>query len=150
MLKNESRTVAGMPVDVVQHPARRGLKLAGRLGRVIAPALSKAKGLSMDSDIASLAPALSALLGDLSDKDYDELLVEILCGTTVTSDGRRLTLDRLDRIDLVFGGDISALVQVCAFAVEVNFKDFIDAALRAGARGEAQRKATAEVSGTSS
>lgn len=135
-LQTQSRTIGELDVDTTQLPARRAIKLAGKLGRVIGPALSKAKGLSMQSDIADLAPALTAFFTSLSDTEYDALLLEILSSTVVTgvcgdvAERRRVQLDSLKKIDDAFGADMSGLVKVAAFALEVNFRDFMGGVLR--------------------
>lgn len=130
-LKTSTRSIDGMDVSVTQLPARKGLKLAGKLGRIIAPVLSHINGVSLDSDLTALAPALTALFSNLEDRDYDTLLLEILCMTAVVTQGHRHELTSLEKIDFVFGGDMPKLVKVCAYALEVNFGDFIAGGLSA-------------------
>lgn len=147
MLQTKTREVDGLEgrklqVDTVTLPARRALKLAGKLGRILGPALAQTKGVSLDSDLLSLAPALTALFSALTDADYDALLVEVFAMTTVTS---KLDSDKVVRIELkgtaeidnVFGRDIGALVKAAAFVLEVNFGDFIGGVLRS--RSSAQQ-----------
>lgn len=124
-LKTESRRIGERDVDTTQLPARRAVKLAGKLARLLAPAFGKVKGLTGQSDLADLAPALGSFFGALPPDEYDSLLIEILCMTTVTHEGRRLTLDRVERIDEVFGADMMGMLKVCMFALQVNFADFI-------------------------
>ena len=130
-LKTVSRVIGDFDVDTTHLPARRAIKLAGKLGRVIAPALSKTRGLSMQSDLADLAPVLTAFFSGLEDKEYDALLLESLASTVITygEPKRRIELSSLTRIDEVFGDDMSALVKVFAFVIEVNFKDFMSGVL---------------------
>lgn len=130
-LKTSTRSIDGMDVSVTQLPARKGLKLAGKLGRVIAPVLSHIGNVKLDSDLTALAPALTALFSNLDDRDYDVLLLEILCMTAVVTQGVRHELTSLEKIDFVFGGDMPKLVRVCAYALEVNFGDFIAGGLSA-------------------
>lgn len=139
-LKTSNRRIGELDVDTTQLPARRALKLAGKLGRVLAPAFGKVKGLTGQSDLADLAPALGAFFDGLPPNEYDDLLVEILASTNVTADvngqRRRVGLDDVKRIDEVFGADMMGLINVCIFALQVNYADFIAAMPRGpGAAG---------------
>lgn len=127
MLKSETKIVGdGLQVTVTQLQARGALKLAGKLGRVIGPALAKLPpGITTDSDLSALAPAFAAAVAELEDDAaYDALLLAILQSAQVEKEGRIVGLSSLPAIDSVFGADVGALIAACAFALSVNLKGF--------------------------
>ncbi len=129
MLATITREVAGREVSVTKFGARRALRLTGRLGKIIGPALARTdalSGLSAETKVADLAPNVSALFAPLDVDGFDATLCEILSGTVVVADGRREDLCGGEKaIDKVFGDDVMGLVKTAAFAIEVNFGGFI-------------------------
>jgi hypothetical protein len=152
MLQSKTKTLTGvdgrsLDVATTTLPARRALKLGGKIGRYVGPALAQAKGIDTEADLAALAPALAALFSGLEDADYDALLLDIFAMTSVTAKLGGESLVKTDltstgAIDNVFGRDVAALVKAAAFVLEVNFGDFIAGALRTIAEARARQTAT--------
>lgn len=131
-LTNDTRTIDGLEVRSTQLPALRTLALSARLGRVIAPAIDKAGGLSFQSSVTDMMPALADICTRLTEGEIETLACEILAATSVTLDEgkgpRLITLNNRMAIDTVFSGRFKTMLLVLAFALEVNFADFFDGA----------------------
>lgn len=136
--RTETRTIAGLEVTTVQLPAMRGSRLRFRVLRTIMPALAtlnEFRGKSMDeimaSDVGKLLPALRHVVEQLDDKAQESFLLEVLLCTNVISideSGKRIVVELTSAsfVDLAFGGDVDALWQTFAFALEVNLGGFFD------------------------
>lgn len=132
-LKTETETIDGLEVSCTQFPAMRSLGLMTRLGNALAPMLAVLPaGTSLDSDATDVAPALGHALGALKPEEAQALVRDVVAGTSVIVDGKRVELTDGARIGVVFDGRLGALLQVAWFAIRVNFADFIGAAQKAG------------------
>lgn len=147
MLKTDTRTIDDLEVHSSQLPALRAFALFARMGKVLAPALGKMQGLSMQADVSALGPALSELFSRLDGAEAKELAKEILCATVVLVEGKRLTLSTDEAINMVFNGKLRTFIKTMAFALEVNFADFI-AAVRDSVPAAALEKANGSNSTT--
>lgn len=125
MLKKETRTIDGLDFATMQLPAMTAFGLIPRLGRVVAPTLSKLSGMNGADDVG---PALAELFSKLDPAEAQSLARDLLRATTVTIDGKTLTLDSDAKIDIAFGGRLTTLLKAAWFAVQVNFADFLEAA----------------------
>lgn len=126
-LKTDKRTIGDYEVTVTQMPAMRALSLLPRLGKALAPALSQLTSTGVDIREADVIPALSTLFSSLTPEEAQALVREVNAGTSVMVDGRARDLNNDAAINSVFGGDIASLLKVTAFAMEVNFSDFLAA-----------------------
>ncbi len=121
------------PCSCTQMQATRSLRLAPRLGRVVAPMLSQMRGvkslkglINADRDVSELGPALEAMFAQLDDAAVDKISTELLSGTTIQVTGDDGTVRAIDlinpaMIDMAFQGDLSLMMAVLKFAAEVNF-----------------------------
>ena len=144
MTETKSMTIDGYEVRCTQHPARRATRLLAKIGRVVGPAITNAQaaGVSMESNIAALGPALSALFAELDDQAADTLLCEILSNSSITmpnDSGQMVSFDlsKPEMIDLAFSGKLGTMMSCAKFALEVNFGSFFAAAARIVAQGKA-------------
>lgn len=128
MLKTESQIIDGLEVSSTQLPAMRAFALMTRLGKIIAPVLGNAEGLSMQTDLKDLGPILTAVFTQIDVAGAGALVTEILAGTSVQLDGRIIALGQATSVDIVFSGRLPTMMSVIRFALEVNFRDFFSAA----------------------
>lgn len=133
--------------SVTQLPAFRGLKMLARLTRTVGPALAKLADAEQGGEIgvAALGDAVGALCEKLNDAEIEGITRELLAGATV--DEQPL----LSQFDMHFAGKPELALQVLAFAVEVNFGGFFDAARNAlASRKTPDKKAPLAASGSTS
>lgn len=121
------------PCSCTQMQVTRSLRLAPRLGRVIAPMLSQLKGvktlrglINADRDVSALGPALEAMFAQLDDAAVDKISGELLSGTTINVTGEDNQVRAIDlispaMIDMAFQGDLALMMAVLKFSAEVNF-----------------------------
>lgn len=131
--KSETRVFEDMAVTVQQLPATRGVKLSRKLMSVMAPVVGALQGLSLDKDVGALGDAVAKALDQFSEKDLDDLIRTLLETAKVETEGRIAPLMPL--FDGLFAGRILLVYKVVAFALEVNFADFLETfrALKANA-----------------
>jgi len=122
-LRTETRDIEGIEITTTQLPPLRALALMPRLGKVIAPMLAL-DGVSMDSDVRELVPALVQMLDTLSGDEATALTRALLASTTALLDGKMVQLNRDETLTMVFAGRLKAMVLAVAFAVGVNYGEF--------------------------
>ena len=119
----KTKVIDGHTYSVTALPGRRGLEMSGVLLKLLGPPLFEALAAgfrSLDDDHSKLVPAVMRLCMTLDPKQLpgicDELLYAGLEDKVPLGDGR---------VDVLFQGRTFALYQVLAFAIEVNFSDFL-------------------------
>lgn len=142
MLRIEKKTIGDLEITVTQFPALKSFSLLARLGKVIAPALGKVQGLTLESDVSALGPALAELFSRLDEADASALVRDVLASSHAVYDGKLVPLDRAETIDLVFSGRMRLLLEVLRFALEVNYGDFFGGALAAAPDQKAASQST--------
>lgn len=144
-LKRETRAIDGLDFTVVQHGARRSLRLDARIMRQLGPGLADmltGARVSRD-DLAAMVRGLVPLFGNLTDDDADALVSEILAFTSVVVDGCNLEMSKPAHFEQAFSGRRMTLWKAVGFALEVNYRDFFDAAMTAVASIRADIEAAA-------
>lgn len=141
MLSSQTRTIGEFTFTVSQLPAMKATKLFYRLSAVAVPVLGRAaQGLELDSLDMSKGAAnanvnISSLLknaGDaaqlffekMSEADFEKTVRELLETATFSKDGSEGTR-LMPQFDVVLAGEVGVILQLVAFALEVNFKDFL-------------------------
>lgn len=118
----------GLVVTVSQLPATRAFKLFPRLVKVLGPAgkmLAGAAGGGLARmDVSEFFDGLTGVAERLPPDVLLSLTQEILATAELTKNGRKGEL--LPMIDTAFQGRIKDLFRVIAFALEVNYGDFLD------------------------
>lgn len=134
------KTSSGITYSLQALPATRGLAAFTSLMRIVGePAGHAAAGLSQSSgdvDIgeSSLGQAVGALTSRLSEPGTIELVKELLAD--LQKHEPNSTMSRVN-FDMEFAQNYGVLVELIAFAVELNFSSFLGAsavATRWGAR----------------
>lgn len=124
----QSKEIGGLTVECVQFAPRRALRLVARIIRTLGPAIVPL--VEAGSIKGANAESLLYAMASLTDDAADELAAAMLAGTTVSGapdlPGRH-SLSDAAKIDLVFP-DLMAMLQACAFSLEVNFQNFSEAA----------------------
>ncbi len=128
--RSEQRVIGDRTFEVSQLPARRALEMFGRLGRLLGPAafeaIAKGGNLDPEADVVeamlpAIAPAVQTLFGNLPAGELTSIAEALLA--PATCDMKPI----VPQMDELFQGQILQLLQVVAFAVEVNYRDFFDA-----------------------
>lgn len=128
MTNTQSRDIDGLTVEVTKFKPRRALRVMTRLVRTFGPAIVP----FIEQGTFSKGDARSFMLGlqSLSEDVVDELAAVLLEGTVVSGHAEfvgRQDLKNVAKIDLVFD-DVLTLFKACAFSLEVNFRNFSEAA----------------------
>jgi len=144
-LKTDDKMIGDFKVTVRQFPAMRAFALLTRLLETIGPALGELAALDPNTQLDLAGAAFANVFAKLDSKKAVELVPEILAGTAVLvpddKGGREYSLQKRENIDIVFSGHLAALFQSIAFAVQVNFGDFMQGS---GAASAAPRGGAAE------
>lgn len=135
----KEKKIGGYDVRVTQHPARPAARLLAKVGRVIAPGLSKLGKLASvkdlkpeDVELEDLGPAVAALFEAIDDDQVDALIAEIFKHTIIVLPDeagqlRAFDLSKGDDIDRAFTGRLSLMFACLKYALEVNFGSFFGA-----------------------
>jgi hypothetical protein len=141
MRKTSSRQIGERLFTLTQLPGWRGAKLFWQLSSVLLPALtSLGKGLSiapealLSKGVAGLDVDLGALLGNaghasqmlfekLPPDEFERIARELLETCSVQKAG--VTVPLMPIFDEEMSGEMGSLLGLLAFALEVNFKDFL-------------------------
>ncbi len=140
MLKTENRTIDGLEFTTTQLPAMTAFGLIPRLGRVVAPTLTKLTTMNGADDVG---PALAELFSKLDPDEAQALTRDLLRATSVKINGKVVPLDRDETINIAFGGRLTLLLKAVWFAVQVNFADFLEAASVGGSSTKTPESETA-------
>lgn len=134
-LGTQTKEIGGTVFQATQLPARRSLRLFARLGKVAAPviahltAVGQAKGAKknlLSMDVGSLVPVLQALFEALPPAEAESLFEEVLSSTAIIEAGKS-PIPLWPVVDSRLQGRTLDLFKVAAFALEVNYGDFLDA-----------------------
>lgn len=135
MINREEKQIGDYRYAVTQFAGLTGMKWLMRITKSVSGALLPMIGLldSKDPKFEDIAKALSGLTGDQVASLLDEKLVDDFCMaigplTTVYSDAvgsEGVALKNRSLIDAHFKSDYIRMVTWIAFALEVNFRDFL-------------------------
>lgn len=126
MLRSENRTIGGKTWTVTTMGADDGMEVAAELSAVILPVLGKASAALgstfdiRDMDLSALGDAAAELAARIREPAVRKIIKK-LCTTGVHCDGVEIK-DTPQSFGLTFAGEYDLMLQVAAFAVEVNFK----------------------------
>lgn len=144
-LKVITEEIDGLQVRTAQLPALQAYDLLTRLGEIITPALTVIASLEgealLDQDLGALAPVLASVFAKIKGAEGKALIKDTLALTSVVEDGSLIELTSQARIDEAFTGRLLTMFKVMAFAIRVNYRDFIDAAKAKAALAAAQKAA---------
>lgn len=116
-----------------QFPARRALRLMAMLMKQVGPLLAALGGIDdempLETQIATIVPALNDGLMGLDPELADKLVLEILACTSVImpNPDRQVAFSGPragDNLDNVFSGELGTLMRVVAWVLKVNFSNF--------------------------
>ena len=132
LAKSETRTIGEHTYKVTQMPAGKARKLFLRLLKTIGPAFSSLAASEAQEDedgkLSSLGDAIVRLCADMSESDMDAIFEAVFNGgfVALVDDTREKPLT-LQNCDLHFMGRLFDQLRVLAFALEVNYQDFLGA-----------------------
>lgn len=154
-IARQERVIDGQTFSVTQLPAMRALKMLSRLVRTLGPAaarlmdgaasaggaLGSGLGGLAQMNVAALGQAVTVLTERLTEAELESITRELL--ETATVDGRLL----MPSFDLTMQGRMGPVLQLLAFALEVNYGSFFGV-LAASATAEAARASSSGASNT--
>jgi hypothetical protein len=149
VLQSKEKDIDGHKFVVTQLPATRALKLLHRLANAVGPALGFAITSSggiekLEKAEVHLGQAVQTLFDRFTESEMERTVKDLLYAATM--DGAPIA-----SIDNIFAGRLGLLMQVCRFALEVNFEDFfaVLAPFAARAQEAMSRKTDPKSSGQS-
>lgn len=143
-LTNE-RTIGGLHVTVEQFPADEAFPLGVRLLQIAAPILPDiveilimGGGPDAKVDLSRVTEVLTTLVAQAQPDEFMKLVKQLTAMTMVIDreakpEPLKYELSNATEFNDAFAGRLAAMLQVVAFAAEVNYKDFFSAALRSAA-----------------
>lgn len=136
-LHTESRTIGNYTYEVTTLGGLAGRKLLTKLVKTLGPCLAPLltdsdgntkKGWSvLDADSKSVAAALVEFADRVTPELLEELAVAFGKTTLVDMGGGKAVQLTLENQDLHFAGNYGEFFRWLAFALEVNFRDFLGA-----------------------
>lgn len=127
----------GLTIRTTMLPAIPALRLANRLGRLVAPAVAEAGGFNAATSLAALGPVFSRFFSNLRDEEVEPLVLAIFAASQAQisrDDGSGGAIDKLlplntsGNVNQVFEGDLEGLISSLWHVLTVNFSGFISAA----------------------
>lgn len=156
----EDREIASRKFKVIQYHVITGVAVMARISNIVMPLIGSLApylekddegGLKLKStEPADLAVPLARIFSSVGDDKIVPLVRDLLRQASVfvyAPDGT-VSLRALDNdaaVNRTFGGDLKTLLAVCAFSIQVNFRDFF----RGTAAGKGKPVATAAPSQSS-
>lgn len=131
MIQSTTKTFGDLAFTTSTFPARRAFKLLARLLKLAGPAIGGLKGVSLQTDLEDVLPAIGAALSDLDADGVSALALELLSMTQVNMAGTSVDFAREEAVDLVFSGRLRTYVDVLLWVVRWNFQDFLKGAVAA-------------------
>ena len=129
--KTEKRTIDGITFEVTQLGFAKSRQAFVRLAKAVGPALAKiadsAPSLADMRKIApgSLAEAVETLISNVGDSDLEWFADVFGSVTRYSVDGERWPFLRAEDREELFSGRILLFFAWLAFALEVNYSDFL-------------------------
>jgi len=125
VLKTESKTIDGMSFECTVFPAMYGLKIKGRLLKLVGPALGSlvqglktTKGgsiLDANFDMSVIGPAIATITDHFDDPKVVQLIQDVFSSTRV--DGQPMSEPVMN---IKFAGNYTILYKAIIFVVETN------------------------------
>jgi hypothetical protein len=133
MLEPQTKQIDDVNVTVTQLPAMRALKLLHRILKAVAPSAAKAmaSGDAKKLALTNLSEAAELLFDRLSEEDLAAVTKQLLSTAFVTAGDEQRPAVSGDILHGAFDGHIGLLMKVLAFALEVNYGDFLGVLKRA-------------------
>jgi hypothetical protein len=130
---SEVRTIEGFTYEVFALPAWTAVEVFQQLTRLVAPVVGGLGKLEGPEGLQALGGAVERLVSALPPAELQRLAKLLLSSALVTlENGRQAQV--LDVADLHFQRRTLALWRLLAFAIEVNFPDFLAPLRSLGAR----------------
>lgn len=124
-VKTEERRIGDHTYRVTQLTALKARALFARLVRFVGPAAATAIGAGMKINMSQLGSLLSELTERVSDDELGWFAARLgECSYLVGDNGKALQLEP-SVVDMHFAGSLLDMFKWMAFALEVNFADFL-------------------------
>lgn len=130
MIKQETQHIAGRETTSVQFTAMRATGLAVRLLKLVGPSIAHLVSADVKTveDFMKKDVDLGLIVADLfnaaDERTVSELVRDLLANTTVVHNGALVELSSEKAIDVVFSGELGALLSTVKFAIRLNYADF--------------------------
>lgn len=136
-MKEEHAEIDGLSIFTAPLPARRAGKLKVRLLSILAPmgdiaanaVIGEIAGRgAAGAEVKDLGRTVERVLRMVEGDAYDALVLELLAGTHAETGGKRIWLGDGKGLDATFTGHLMTMYRVIGHALQVNYRDFFDAA----------------------
>lgn len=139
--KTEKKEINGHEYSCTQLPASEAIKIQLKLTNILGESLGSVLGALVtkrdEDEDSSLKSALGSLGSKLDSQDFYDLFVKMI--NTCAKDGKRINFEQ------EFSGNILGAWEVFIFALQVNYRDFIDGLLSKAQESELLQKLTGAV-----
>lgn len=128
MVKSETKTVGGLKFQLAMVPAMQSLEVLPRVLALVGPAVGTLKevitadGKVDRTKLLGLATGMIGQLGKASPRELREVAEILLAPCQVQQEGKWVEL--LPVFDAVMQGRIFTVLNLIAWAVQLNFQDF--------------------------
>ncbi len=123
-IDQKTRDIDGVKYTVTQFTATKSIRLMKRIVSLVGePLFLFASGGSEEVEAEGVRSAVATLVQRLDEEDIVELILDMLEGV-IAADGAEVAKD----FDLRFAGKLGHMVNLLAFALEVQYRDFFDVA----------------------
>ncbi len=128
MRRTEKKVIEGITFEVNQLGAREGRRVLLKLGKVLGPVMGSLFELQDGIKLDVVLYAVGQIVERISDGDLDDLCETMGKHTEFMPAGSTKTINlSMAQQDLLFAGKYHVLFQWLAFAIKVNYEDFISA-----------------------
>lgn len=126
-MASEQHTIDGVTIHVTTLPPLDALEILPRVLALISPVLGALKSgqVSGESDAFDLLDPLTGALRTLPKGDLVSTVSDLFRGVMVERGGKRIALDKPERINGAFQGKILTMLKCAACAAKVQFADFL-------------------------
>jgi len=135
-IQAQQKTIGDVTYFVTPLAAGAALKMAARIARIIAPAISEVS--TMTEVKGALGSALVDLIESLDDATVEYLYTTLAPSTRVMIAGRSLDLGAV--FDEHFRGRVRECLEWLRFALEVNFAPLVESLLKEADQAESVAK----------
>lgn len=132
MVKSEEKTIQGLKFQLGMLPAFQSLEAMPRVLKLVGPAMGGFKTLILSGALAAkdrtkIAASAVELLGSLGQADPNELVAvaRLLLSTCRVQEGGKWT-ELVPVFDVVLQGRMFTVLNLIAWAVQLNYHDFFD------------------------
>lgn len=122
MIEPKTITIDGMEFNLRPLPIMKALKLDKRVVTILLPVLGGVKEFSLDAkvDLKTMADGVAESLSRMENKDFEELVIDLLSGVIYLEPGKGAQEITLDIINRIFQGKLSTVYKLMFEVMKFN------------------------------